>query len=48
MKSGGGIKLGMIAQEVQKTTPSAVVTGSDGLKRVDYAKAIALGKKKVA
>ena len=45
MKSGGPIQLGMIAQEVQKKTPSAVKTGADGLKRVDYAKAIALGRK---
>ena len=45
MKSGGGIKLGMIAQDVEKKTPSAVTTGADGYKRVNYAKAIALGRR---
>jgi len=43
MKSGGGIRLGLIAQDVQKKTPEAVVTGNDGLKRVNYG--IALGRK---
>lgn len=43
MKSGGGIKLGLIAQDVQKKTPEAVTTGRDGMKRVNYG--IALGRR---
>lgn len=38
-----GIKVGMLAQDVEKKTPEAVVTGRDGLKRVNYG--IALGRK---
>jgi hypothetical protein len=40
-KDGGGIHLGLMAQEVEKKTPKAVRTGSDGMKRVNYG--IALG-----
>ena len=43
MKSGGGIKLGLIAQDVQKKTPEAVVTTPSGMKKVSYG--IALGRK---
>lgn len=38
-----GIRMGMIAQEVEKKTPEAVTTGRDGLKRVNYG--IALGRR---
>lgn len=38
-----GIKVGMLAQDVEKKTPEAVVTGRDGLKRVNYG--IALGRR---
>lgn len=38
-----GIKMGMLAQDVEKKTPEAVVTGRDGLKRVNYG--IALGRR---
>lgn len=41
-----GIRLGLIAQDVQKKTPSAVATGPDGLKRVNYEKAIRLGARR--
>ncbi|MEQ1519717.1 MAG: tail fiber domain-containing protein [Aestuariivirga sp.] len=43
MKSGGGIKLGLIAQDVEKKTPEAVAAGPNGLKRVNYG--IALGRR---
>lgn len=33
--------VGVMAQEVEKTNPSAVITGPDGLKRVKYAKVLA-------
>lgn len=42
----GPIHLGLIAQKVEKKTPDAVMTGSDGLKRVNYS--MALGLKKAA
>lgn len=42
-KSGGPMQLGLMAQEVEKKTPEAVQEGPDGLKRVDYAKALSLG-----
>lgn len=34
--------VGLMAQEVEKKKPSAVMTGRDGLKRVDYGKALGL------
>jgi hypothetical protein len=40
-----GIQLGLIAQDVEKKTPEAVYTTPSGLKKVDYAKAISLGRK---
>jgi hypothetical protein len=42
-KSGGPMQLGLIAQKVEKVTPSAVKTGSDGLKRVNYSAAMKMG-----
>jgi len=42
-KSGGPMQLGLMAQEVEKKVPDAVVTGSDGFKRVNYSKALSLG-----
>jgi hypothetical protein len=42
-KSGGPIQMGLIAQKVEKKTPEAVITGADGLKRVDYKKALKMG-----
>jgi hypothetical protein len=30
--------LGVMAQELEKSRPDAVMTGPDGLKRVDYGK----------
>lgn len=35
--------IGVMAQEAEKSRPDAVVTGSDGLKRVDYGKLFAEG-----
>lgn len=43
-KVGGPLRLGLIAQEVEKKRPGAVVTGPDGYKRVDYRKALRLGE----
>jgi hypothetical protein len=42
-KSGGPMQLGVIAQEVEKKDPSAVVTTESGYKAVDYGKALKLG-----
>lgn len=42
-KSGGPIQMGLIAQKVEKKTPEAVMTGPDGLKRVNYSKALKMG-----
>jgi len=37
-KAGGPFHFGVMAQEVERTTPDAVVTRPDGLRMVDYAK----------
>lgn len=37
---GSAKHVGLMAQEVEKKKPSAVTTGPDGLKRVDYGKAV--------
>lgn len=42
-KSGGPMQLGMIAQEVEKKQPDAVVTTDSGYKAVNYGKALKLG-----
>lgn len=42
-KAGGPMQLGLMAQEVEKKVPEAVMTGADGYKRVDYSKALRLG-----
>lgn len=39
-KGGDKKHVGLMAQEVEKKKPSAVFTGPDGLKRVDYGKAV--------
>lgn len=44
-KGGGPVQLGVMAQEIEKKDPEAVMTGPDGIKRVDYAKAMKMGKK---
>jgi hypothetical protein len=44
-KGGGPRRLGLIAQDVEKKKPEAVVTGRDGLKMVDYRKALHLGER---
>jgi hypothetical protein len=36
------LRLGLMAQEVERRKPEAVMTGFDGYKRVDYAKALSL------
>jgi hypothetical protein len=38
---GGPMQIGLKAQEVEKEKPEAVMTGEDGLKRVNYALALA-------
>lgn len=38
-----GMQLGVMAQNVEKKRPEAVITGPDGFKRVDYSKAFSLG-----
>lgn len=38
MKAGGPKKMGVMAQDVEKVTPSAVATGPRGFKMVDYGK----------
>jgi hypothetical protein len=43
MKSGGGIQIGLKAQDVEKKMPSAVKKHPSGYKMVDYAKALRLG-----
>ena len=43
MKSGGPMRMGLIAQKVEKKTPEAVVTMPSGMKKVNYG--IALGRK---
>ncbi|MDQ3587528.1 MAG: tail fiber domain-containing protein [Actinomycetota bacterium] len=35
-RGDGARELGVIAQEVERSFPEAVVTGADGLKKVDY------------
>lgn len=42
-KQGGPMQLGLMAQEVEKKKPDAVVKRPDGLKMVDYGKALSLG-----
>lgn len=42
MKSGGGIQIGLKAQDVEKKMPSAVKKHPSGYKMVDYAKALRL------
>ena len=42
-KSGGPMQLGLMAQDVEKKTPSAVKTLPSGMKAVDYGKALKLG-----
>lgn len=42
-KGGGPMQLGLMAQEVEEHDPGAVMTGSDGFKRVNYARALSLG-----
>ena len=37
-------QIGLMAQEVEETHPEAVVTGSDGFKRVDYGRATSLAR----
>jgi hypothetical protein len=37
---GGPMQIGVMAQEVQKSNPDAVVMGADGLLRVNYEKAV--------
>jgi hypothetical protein len=41
-KKDGQPEIGLIAQEVEKTMPELVVTGSDGLKAVKYGNVVAL------
>jgi hypothetical protein len=41
-KGGGGMQLGLMAQEVEKTKPAAVSKDAFGLRRVDYSKALDL------
>jgi hypothetical protein len=43
MKEGGPIQMGLIAQKVEKKTPEAVMTGPDGIKRVNYNMALKMG-----
>ncbi|WP_429807303.1 tail fiber domain-containing protein [Ensifer sp. B1-9] len=44
---GGGPKhLGVMAQEVERTRPDAVSSGADGIRRVDYGRLFAAGRKK--
>ena len=40
----GGRHVGVMAQEVAEKRPDAVLTGSDGVKRVDYGKLFELGR----
>lgn len=42
-KAGGPMQLGLMAQDVEKTDPDAVVTTPSGFKAVDYGKALHLG-----
>ncbi|WP_162918571.1 tail fiber domain-containing protein [Taklimakanibacter deserti] len=44
-KGGGPLRLGLIAQEVEKAKPEAVVKGPGGFKMVDYRKALRLGER---
>lgn len=39
-KAGGPMQLGLMADDVEKIHPDAVVTGTDGFKRVFYAQAV--------
>lgn len=40
-KHGGGYQIGLMAQDVEKVRPEAVVEGPDGFKRVNYEQAVA-------
>jgi len=42
-KSGGPMRLGLIAQDVEKKIPAAVTRDPQGFRRVDYRKALHLG-----
>lgn len=42
-RDDGKRHIGVMAQEVERTNPSAVITGRDGLKRVNYGKLFAAG-----
>lgn len=42
-RDGGPVQLGVMAQEVQKTRPDAVITGPDGLLRVNYGALFPMG-----
>lgn len=42
-KQGGPMQLGLMAQDVEKKRPDAVATRPDGLKMVNYSKALSLG-----
>jgi hypothetical protein len=43
-KTGGPMRLGLIAQDVEKKMPAAVTRDSQGFRRVDYCKALHLGE----
>ncbi len=47
-KSGGPVQIGLMAQEVEKKRPGAVVKGPGGMKLVDYGKALAGAHKRAA
>lgn len=44
-KGGGPMQLGLMAQDVEKKKPEAVMEGPGGIKMVDYKKALSLGAK---
>ena len=44
-KAGGPMQLGLMAQEVEKKHPEAVLKDSTGMRAVDYGKALQLGAK---
>lgn len=39
-KTGGPVHIGLMADEVEKVQPHAVIMGEDGFKRVDYSEAV--------
>jgi hypothetical protein len=41
-------RMGVMAQEVQKTRPDTVMTGRDGIKRVDYGRLFKMGERMAA